>query len=150
MKKTIRTLAMVAALTLVSGPAFAAQYISVKVDNANVRTGPSTSENVCMELFKGYPLKILETQGEWLKVADFENDTGWIHKGITVPQNSIIVNADESMNLRSEPSTKAKVVASIERGVVLTKLQKKGQWIQVQHSSGTIGWLFAALVWPKD
>ncbi len=150
MKNTIRTLAVVAALTLFSAPAFAAQYISVKVDNANVRTGPSTRDRVCMELFKGYPLKILKTQGDWYKVSDFENDTGWIHKGITMPQNSIIVNAKESMNLRSQASTKSKVVASVERGVVLTKLERKGQWIKVQHSGGTVGWIFAPLVWPKD
>ncbi|MBM9519611.1 SH3 domain-containing protein [Desulforhopalus vacuolatus] len=150
MKKTLCTIAVVVILALVSSPAFAAQYISVKVDNANVRTGPSTRDSVCMELFKGYPLKILQTQGNWFKVSDFENDTGWIHKGITMPQNSIIVNAEESMNMRSQPSTKSKVIASVERGVVLTKLQKKGDWIKVRHSGGTIGWIYAPLVWPKN
>ena len=49
-------------------PAFAADYVSVVGDNVNVRTGAGTNYEVSMELFQGDPLKVLETQGEWLKI----------------------------------------------------------------------------------
>ena len=129
--------------------AFAAGYLSVTTDNANVRTGPGTKYPISMELFQGYPLKILKQQGEWYKVADYENDSGWIHDSIVKKNDSVIVNAKNSVNMRSGPSTKDTIVADVERGVVLTRLTAEGKWIRVQHSSGTVGWIYASLLWPR-
>lgn len=128
--------------------ALAAGYLSVTVDNANVRTGPGSNYPVSMELFKGYPLKSLKTQGEWHKISDYENDTGWIHKSIVKDRDTVIVNARKSLNMRTGPSTKDAVVADVERGVVLTKISSKGKWTKVRHSSGTEGWIYSQLLWP--
>lgn len=133
---------------LLSSNVIAAEFVSVKKDNVNVRTGPGTDNPVSMELFEGYPLKIVKKQGEWFKVSDFENDTGWIHKNLVTKGDTVIINAKKSVNMRSGPSTKDSVVADIERGVVLTKISRKGKWTQVRHSSGTVGWVYNPLLWP--
>lgn len=147
-KQIIRLLVIGFAGLFFSTPLLAAEYLSVTTDNANVRTGPGTNYPASMELFLGYPLKVLKTQGEWYKITDFENDTGWIHKSIVKKNNSVIVNAQKSLNMRSGSSTKNSIVADVERGVVLTKLEKKGKWTKVRHSSGTSGWVYSPLVWP--
>ncbi len=126
----------------------AAEIVSVKKDSVNVRTGPSTDNPVYMELFKGYPLKVASRKGEWLKISDYENDTGWIHSSLVEKGNTVIVNAKSKVNLRSGPSTKNAIVANIERGVVLLKITSKGNWIKVRHNSGTEGWIYNTLVWP--
>ncbi|BCL60796.1 hypothetical protein DGMP_14890 [Desulfomarina profundi] len=126
----------------------AAQYVSVKKDNVNVRTGPSKDNPVSMELFEGYPLKVIKKQGDWYKVIDFENDSGWIHKNLVTTGDTVIVNAKKSVNMRSGPSTKSSVVADVERGVVLTKISRKGKWVEVRHASGTVGWIYKPLLWP--
>lgn len=131
-----------------SSNSLAAEYVSVKKDNVNVRTGPGTDNPVSMELFAGYPLKVIKKQGEWIKFSDFENDTGWIHKSLVTKGDSVIINAKKSVNMRSGPSTKNSIVADIERGVVLTKISQKGKWTQVRHSSGTVGWVYNPLIWP--
>lgn len=128
--------------------AFAANFLSVTTDNANVRTGPGTKYPVAMELFQGYPLKVLKTQGEWYKVSDYEKDTGWIHNSIVKSQDTVIVDAQKSLNMRSGPSKNNPVVADVERGVVLKKISREGKWTKVRHSSGTIGWIYAPLLWP--
>lgn len=149
MKKQLKNLLVFGTFLVFSAtPVYAANYFSVTVDNANVRTGPGTNYPVSMELFKGYPLKVLKTQGEWYKVTDFEKDTGWIHKSIVKDRNTVIVNARKSLNMRSGPSTKNSVVADVERGVVLTKLSTKGKWTEVRHSTGTVGWIYSQLLWP--
>lgn len=148
MKKTLRNLIAVGTLTLFASPVFAAKYISVNVDNANVRTGPSTNKPVTMELFRGYPLQVLDSKGEWYYVVDFEGDKGWIHEKITVPQNSVIVNAKNSLNMRSNPSTKDAIIAKVDRGVVMEVISRKGKWVNVRHSSGTVGWIYGDLLWP--
>ena len=126
----------------------AVNYVSVNTDNVNVRTGPGTSYQVTMELFKGYPLKVISTQADWLKVTDFENDNGWIHQSLVVSGNTVIVSGSNSVNMRTEPSTKSAVIANVDRGVVLTKLESKGKWLKVKHASGVIGWMYKPLLWP--
>jgi uncharacterized protein YgiM (DUF1202 family) len=133
---------------LLSTSASAADYLTVTTDNANVRTGAGTNYPSSMELFTGYPLKVLNKVGEWYQVADFENDSGWIHQSIVKKRDTVIVNAQKSVNMRSEPSTESSIVADVERGVVMTVLATKGKWTQVRHSSGTTGWVFNALLWP--
>jgi len=135
------------ALFLVPALCFA-QTVSVKKDNVNVRTGPGTEFPVAMELFKGYPLKVHEKKGDWLKISDFENDKGWIFSALVVPGSTVIVNGKRSINMRSKPNTTASIVASVDRGVVLTKVATKGKWVKVKHSQGTVGWIYSPLLWP--
>ena len=136
------------AFLLFSSNSFAVEYVSVKKDNVNVRTGPGTDNPVSMELFAGYPLKVIKKQGEWIKFSDFENDSGWIHRSLVTKGDSVIISAKKSVNMRSGPSTKNSIIADIERGVVLTKISQKGKWTQVRHSSGTVGWVYNPLIWP--
>ena len=125
-----------------------AQTVSVKKDNVNVRSGPGTEFPVAMELFQGYPLKVLDKKGDWLKITDFENDKGWIFSALVVPGNTVIVNGKKSINMRSKPNTSASIVASVDRGVVLTKVSTQGKWVKVKHSQGTVGWIYSPLLWP--
>ncbi len=128
--------------------AFSADYVSVKADNVNVRTGAGTNYEVSMELFEGYPLKVMSTQGEWLKIVDFENDSGWIHKSLVDDGTTVIVNGNKSVNMRAEPSTNSTIIATVDRGVVLTKLETQGKWLKLKHSTGLIGWIYKPLLWP--
>ena len=149
MKKLFKLLFVLGCSYLITASsAFAANYLSVTVDNANVRTGPGTNYPASMELFKGYPLKIEKKQGEWYKISDFEKDTGWVHNSIVKKANSVIVNAKKNINMRSGPSTKSSIVADVERGVVLTRISEEGKWTKVRHSSGTTGWVYSPLLWP--
>ncbi len=149
MKNVLKHLVIIGIFICFATPAFAAKFISVRVDNANVRTGPSKNKPVKMELFSGYPLKVLDTSGEWYHIVDFEGDKGWIHKSIVQSQNSVIVTAKDFMNMRSQPSKTAKVIANVDRGVVLKVIKKQGSWLKVRHRDGVEGWMYASLLWPR-
>ncbi|MBU0944439.1 MAG: SH3 domain-containing protein [Proteobacteria bacterium] len=144
--KTIST--TVSLFLLLPGLALGAQEVSVSTDGVNVRIGPGTDFPVYMELFQGYPLKVIEKKGDWLKISDFENDNGWIYASLVAPGTTVIVNAEKSINMRAKPSTSAPIIATVDRGVVLTKLSSQGQWTEVKHSQGTIGWIYSPLLWP--
>lgn len=149
MKKHLKILfALGCSCLLTTTSAFAAEYLSITTDNANVRTGPGTNYPSSMELFQGYPLKVEKKQGEWYKIIDFEKDSGWVHTSIVKKADTVIVNAKKSINMRSGPTTKDAVVADVERGVVLTRVSEKGKWTKVRHSSGTTGWVYSPLLWP--
>lgn len=142
-------LASVTLLALVSfSAASAAEYVSVTGDNVNVRTGAGTNYEVSMELFEGYPLKVLEKQGEWLKIVDFENDSGWIHQSLVTEGNTVIINGNKNVNMRAEPSTDSTIIATVDRGVVMTRLDSQGKWLKLEHATGLVGWIYKPLLWP--
>jgi len=148
-KNIIRTIALTGSIVAVTScPVYSAEYVSVTKDGVNVRTGPSTSNPVYMELFEGYPLKVVDKKGDWFKVTDFENDSGWVYSPLLEKRDNVIVNASSRANMRSGPSTGNAVVATLERGVVLELLERQGKWVEVRHASGTQGWIYAPLVWP--
>ncbi|MEJ2058623.1 MAG: SH3 domain-containing protein [Desulfofustis sp.] len=143
---------LLASVTLLAALSFssasAAEYVSVSGDNVNVRTGAGTNYEVSMELFEGYPLKVIETQGEWLKIVDFENDSGWIHQSLVTDNNTEIINGNKSVNMRAEPSTNSPIIATVDRGVVMTRLDSQGKWLKLKHATGLVGWIYKPLLWP--
>ena len=147
-KLHIALLTLAISCLCIASSAHAAKFVSVKGDNCNVRTGPGTNYQVAMELFSGYPLKVIASQGDWLKIVDFENDSGWIHGSLVEDGTTVIVNGKKSLNMRAEPTTKGAILANVDRGVVLTKLENKGKWMKVKHSSGLVGWIYKPLLWP--
>ena len=150
MKKISKIFFVLGCTCLLASPSvFAADYLSITTDNANIRSGPGTNYPAAMELFQGYPLKVEKKEGEWYKITDFENDAGWVHTSIVKKADTVIVNAQKSINMRSGPSTKDAIVADVERGVVLTRISEEGGWTKVRHSSGTTGWIYSSLLWPQ-
>lgn len=149
MIRSCKALVLAGSLILTSSvTVFAAGFVSIIKDGVNVRTGPGTDSPVYMELFKGYPLKVVEKKGDWIKVQDFEKDTGWVYSSLVDSSKTVIVSAQSKANMRSGPGTNNPIVASIERGVVLSLLERKDKWVKVKHESGTQGWIYAPLVWP--
>ncbi|MEA3467281.1 MAG: SH3 domain-containing protein, partial [Thermodesulfobacteriota bacterium] len=63
--RVYKTAILLFAFFLIPSLSLAAEVVSVKKDNVNVRSGPGTEFPVTMELFKGYPLKVLEKKGDW-------------------------------------------------------------------------------------
>ncbi len=146
--RVYKTAILLFAFFLIPSLSLAAEVVSVKKDNVNVRSGPGTEFPVTMELFKGYPLKVVEKKGDWFKINDFENDSGWIFSSLVSSKSTVIVNGKKSINMRSQPNTTASIVAVVDRGVVLTKLSTQEKWVKVKHSQGITGWIYGPLLWP--
>ncbi len=127
--------------------AVSAEFVSVNKDGVNVRSGPSTSNNVLFKLPLGYPLKVIAKEDKWLNVSDFEGDKGWIFGTLVSKTPFVIVTVKEG-NVRSGPGTNFDRVGSVTREVILKKLEQKGSWIKVSHPRLT-GWVHAKLVWPQ-
>lgn len=145
-----RSMALAASFLLVTPfSSLSADYVSVIKDEVNVRTGPGTNNPIRMELFQGYPLKVLQKRGDWFEVSDFENDKGWIYASlVSSDKKTVIISAKNRANMRTSPSTSGQVIAKVDRGVVLTLLERQGKWVKVQHNGGSEGWVYAPLVWP--
>lgn len=138
------------ALTFTS-VSLAAEYVSVKNNGVNVRSGPSTDEQVRWEVFKAFPLEVLKREKDWVNCLDFEGDKGWIHENLLVNKKMVIVKK-KKINLRDSPSTAndSRIIALVKYGVVFEAIAKKEEWLKVRHEDTTEGWLHKDLVWPSD
>ena len=144
----VRVCILAAALAiLLTGAAEAAEFVSVVKDGVNLRSGPSTGNEVLFQLPAGYPLKVLDREKKWIKVSDYENDKGWIYAGLVSETPYVIVKVDEG-NVRSGPGTNYDKIGKVVRDVILRKVETNGDWFKVSHPELT-GWIYSSLVWPK-
>ncbi len=129
----------------------AAEYVSIKKNGVNVRSGPSTQEQVRWEIFKSFPLKVLKRQNGWVNCLDFEGDKGWVHENLLANKKTVIVKKPK-INLRDTPSTAndSKIIALVKYGVVFEAIAKRGEWLKIRHDDTTEGWVHKDLVWPSD
>jgi SH3-like domain-containing protein len=123
-----------------------AAMVSIKGDKVNLRSGPGTNYSVSWELGEGYPLKILEKKKSWLKVRDFEGDTGWVYRKLTANRPHLIVKK-ELVNIRKTPSTRGRIIGKANYGVVFTTIKQQSGWAKVKHDSGLVGWIKRDLLW---
>ena len=135
----------------VCGQAAGITMVSVAGEKVNLRKGPSTKYPIIWELGKGFPLRVVRSKGNWLKVSDFESDVGWIYKKLVSKKPHLIVkvnkNSKARINIRSGPGTKYEVVGKAEYGVVFETLKRGDGWVQVRHESGLTGWVKRSLLW---
>ena len=125
--------------------------LSVNGENVNLRTGPGTDFPVKWEYGKGFPLQIVERKGDWVKVTDFEKDSGWIHESFLAKKTHTVVNVykdtKKKINIRRGPTTNDEVVGKAYYGVVFEVLETKSDWVKVRHDSGLEGWINKTLLW---
>ena len=136
-------------LLFLAGSCFAGEFASVMKDGVNIRSGPSTDDEVLWEVFMDYPVEILQRQGDWAQVRDFEGDKGWIYNSLLANKKTMIVKV-ETANMRSGPSTDDKIIATVQKGVVFTPLEQQGNWIKVRYNNEITGWMYNTLLFPDQ
>lgn len=123
-----------------------AEMVSINHDKAKMLSGPGEKYTTKWELDVGYPLKVISRKGNWLKVTDYESDTGWVHKKLVAKTPYVIVK-DKKTVIRDSPGENQAAVANADRGVVLRTIKHKKGWVQVRHESGLVGWIRRDRLW---
>ncbi len=135
---------------LFSLPAWA-EMKSTTGEKISLRTGPGENYSVKWEYGSGFPVKILSQKGGWTKIQDFENDSGWIQTSLLNNQPHVIVKVNKgknkTINLRSGPGNKYRIVGQAYYGVVLATKEQKNNWVKVRHESGLEGWTEKTFLW---
>ncbi|MCD4719923.1 MAG: SH3 domain-containing protein [Desulfobacula sp.] len=139
-------LAVMAVLLILPGLVFAQERLSVKSGIANMRSGPGTKYDVLWQVEQYHPVTIVKKKGNWYKIKDFENDEAWLHKSLLGKIAGVITMKDKC-NVRSGPGTNSPVVFTVEKGVPFKVLTRKGNWINIEHADGDVGWIYKTLVW---
>lgn len=123
-----------------------AEMVSISRHKVSMRSGPGTKYQIKWELGLGYPLRVVSRKGNWLKVIDFEADTGWVYKKLVGKTPYMIVKVSEAV-IRNGPGKKQRIMGNAARGVVLRTIRHKKGWVRVKHESGLTGWIRRDLLW---
>ncbi|MCK5323386.1 MAG: SH3 domain-containing protein [Desulfobulbaceae bacterium] len=122
------------------------RMVSIANEKVNLRSGPGKKYSVLWELGKGFPLQIVSSKGNWLKVTDFEKDTGWIYKKLITDKRHLIVKK-KRVNIRNKPGKNGNIIGKANYGVVFRTLETKSGWAKVKHENGLTGWIKRDLLW---
>jgi SH3-like domain-containing protein len=124
-----------------------AERVCVSAISASSRRGPGERyEIVWDKMDKNYPLEVLNKNGNWYYVKDYENDTSWIHKSFVGTWETVITSKDR-VNVRSGPGSDQPMVFMVDKGVPFRVLKREGSWLQIQHSDGDAGWIHERMTW---
>ena len=123
-----------------------AERITIVVPVANIRSGPDSKSDLLWKVEKYYPIMVIKKSGSWYQFRDFEEDSGWVHKSLVGKVKAVITKKD-LCNVRSKPSTKGKILFTVEKGIPFKVLRTKDRWLNVEHADGDKGWIHRSLVW---
>ena len=128
-----------------------AEMLSVGSRDVNLHSGPGEDQPIKWQYHKGFPLQVLETSGDWVKVEDFEKDVGWVERSaLSKDPHMVVIAANSSnskINIRSGPSEENAIVGETLHGVVFATVAYKRGWVKVRHESGLEGWIKRSLLW---
>ncbi len=133
MKVTI--LATAFAIQLAGTVSLRGQEYVVAVAEENFRARPNGAK--LGTLVKGAPVDAVGEQGRWVKASL----RGWIwqpsvRKGGDA--RTVVVSRTAGENLRAAPSAGGRLIGTVLRGTPLTKLGKRGDWVEIRYD----GWIW--------
>jgi len=132
-------------MLLTAGTALAERY-AVSASKVNIRSGPGTKYDWVWQVGKYYPIEVEQKEGNWYYFTDFEGDTGWIHKSL-IDKIPTVITVKDNCNIRQGPGTQYDIIFTVGPGIPFRIVEKKGNWIHVEHADGDKGWIHKSLVW---
>lgn len=128
-------------------PANAAEFRSILPIKAISYDAPSAESNKLYIMNQGYPVEVIVDLGAWVKVRDQRSGLSWV-EGKDLDSKRMVLVTDHT-EIREAESTEAKLLATVEKDVVLELLSpsiNKG-WVNVKHQDGVAGYVQSSAIW---
>ena len=120
-------------------------FLSLKKNKVNVRYGPGFESPIKFFYKKiNLPIKQIDKKGNWRRIIDLKNNSGWIHRSQLKTINSIIPIKDKI--LFNKPSKFSKPLAKIKKGRVLLIEKCEIKWCKVKTNKFR-GWIKTGDIW---
>ena len=149
-----RIAAIAAVLCIVGGmAAFAAAsapqpyFVSIKVDEAYMREGPSDMHRVkWIYRRKGLPLEVIATFDVWRRVRDMDGEVGWMHMALLTRDRTAVVTQGPEAEVFARDDTTSQVLAHAQAGAIGRLLGCGVLNCQVEFT-GAEGWIARQRLW---
>lgn len=128
------------------------RFVSLKGAQVNLRVGPGLNYAVEWRYLKsGVPMEIIQEYDNWRRVRDADGAEGWINQSLLSGRRTAITapwqrGGEAHFKLHAEPSDRARIVATMEAGVIGALRTCNGQWCEMDVS-GQRGWVKQSQIW---
>ncbi len=123
-------------------------FLSLKNNEVNLRQGPSFEYPIKFVYKKKFlPIEVLDKSETWIKIRDFENNSGWIHISQVSKKKSAINKKNNSI-IYKKPTIYSKPIAKLEIGRLILIKKCKVKWCKIT-TGGFKGWIFESSLWGK-
>lgn len=134
-------------LVLVAAAAGAAEFRSVAEDAAVLYDAPSLKAQKLYLLGRDYPLEVVVTLENWIKVRDVSGELAWAENKSLSNKRNVMVNVPLA-DVRQGPNDSAPLVFQVEKSVLLELVEFSDPgWIKVRHRDGQTGYVRVNQVW---
>ena len=141
----ISAFATVFALAAASGPQ--PYFVSIKVDEAFMREGPSDMHRVkWIYQRKGLPLEVIATFDVWRRVRDMDGEVGWMHMALLTRDRTAVVTSGPGAEVHARDDTTSQILARAAPGAIGRLLGCGVVACQVEFA-GVEGWIARARLW---
>jgi SH3-like domain-containing protein len=122
-------------------------FVSIKVDEAYMREGPSGNHRVkWIYKRKGLPLEVIATFDVWRRVRDMDGEIGWMHMALLTRDRTAVVTGGPSAEVYARDDTTSQIVARAEPGSIGRLLGCGTVSCEVEFP-GAEGWIARARLW---
>ena len=138
---------LVLALILLLPNVAMAEFRAVSVPKAILYDTPSAQGKKLFILAQGYPVEVIVTLAEWVKVRDSQGSLSWIEAKQLSAKRTVLVTA-ATAEVRQTPENSGVALGHLEKDVVLDLLEPaKNGWIKIKHRDGITGFVPSNVVW---
>ncbi|MBE1554612.1 N-acetylmuramoyl-L-alanine amidase [Sporosarcina limicola] len=128
-----------------------------RVDQLNVRSGPSISSAVLERMSAGDKAVMTGQNGEWVSVISSNGTNGWVHSDYitqsasqtTMPQVEQVASSRafsvsvDTLNVRENADQTSKKVGFIHRDETYVVNNINGNWVQISFGDNKQGWVYS-------
>ena len=123
-------------------------FLSLKNNEVNLRQGPSFEYPIKFVYKKKFlPIEVLDKSETWIKIRDFENNSGWIHISQVSKKKSAINKKNNSV-IYKKPTIFSKPIAKLEIGRLVLIKKCKVEWCKIT-SGGFSCLIYKKFLWGK-
>lgn len=125
----------------------AADFRSILPVKAIAYDAPSAESTKLYVMNQGYPVEVIVNLGEWVKVRDQRSGLSWV-EGKDLDSKQMVLVTDHT-EIRETESVDGKLLATVEKDVVLELLSPKMNWgwVKVKHQNGISGYIQNSAIW---
>ena len=121
-------------------------FLTLRFNNVNLRQGPSFDYPVKIFYKKKYlPVQIQDTSGNFRKIKDHENNTGWIHRS-QLSKKKAALTLDDKVIMFKSATIFSKPLVVIEKGRLCLVARCKDDWCKIKVDKYS-GWVKKQSLW---
>ena len=123
-------------------------FLTLRNDTVNLRQGPSFEYPIKIFYKKKYlPVLILDKSGNFKKIRDHENNSGWIHVSQLSKKNAAIT-VDKNVMVFKNPTLYSKPLLILEKGKLCLVVKCKNEWCKIKVDRYS-GWIKKESLWGR-